>query len=106
MAKEFDSFMKQYDGFMKWSVKQANKVMEDQENFDTDELYGMYTTMMKKAMDLSNSAMELVEWQCKTLETLQLAEERRAKDAYEMKNVLVLINDKLESLKKKEKENK
>ena len=29
MAKEFDSFKKQYDGFMKWSVKQANKVMED-----------------------------------------------------------------------------
>ena len=113
MVKEFENFKEQYDDMIKWSTKKVGYVLQEQDNLDLDELYGMATTALKKAMDLSNSAMELVEWQCETLATLQLAEERRAKENYEIKNVLVLMNDKIErldgkldNLKKKEVEKK
>lgn len=113
MVKEFENFKNKYDGFMKWSVKQAGKVMQDQENFDIDELYGMCTTMFKKAMDLSNSAMELVKWECETMDKLMLETKKAQIQNMDIKAQIAFVDAKLDGISakldetaKKEKEKK
>lgn len=66
-VKEFNEFKEKYDNYVKYSVKQVGRALEGFDDFDEDELYGMMTTLLKKSMDLADSAMDLVQWQCETL---------------------------------------
>lgn len=68
--EEFDSFKEKYEGLTKYGLKTVGKALENPEEFDEDELYGIMVTLLKKSMDLSDSAMELVRWQCEKLESI------------------------------------
>ena len=70
MAKEFIDFKEKYDGMMEWTIKKIGYVLQNQDDLDLDELYGMATVALKKAMDLSNAAMDLVEYQTEVLDTI------------------------------------
>ena len=72
MAREFIEFKEQYDDMMKWATKKVGYVLQEQDDMDLDELYGMATVALKKAMDLSNAAMDLVEYQTNCLEKIKL----------------------------------
>lgn len=111
MDNKMDAFKKEYNELKDYLIKQAGTLIRDRKNFDKDELLGIATVLAVKTNNFMNSAIDIVEWQNSTLATLQLAEEHRAKENYEIKNVLILINDKIEnldakfdSLKKKEAE--
>lgn len=110
MAKEFIDFKENYEDLMKYATKQLGRVMQDQEEFDMDELYGMYTVILKKSLDLSNSAMKLVEYQTNCLETIKLkmagaqgAHETLMKYLTHLDTKLDGINEKLDRKEKKEK---
>lgn len=101
MAKEFIDFKQQYEDLMKWSTKQIGRVLQDNEDFDPDELYGIGTVAMKKAIDLSNAAMDLVEYQTNCLETIKL-KVAGAQGAHEaMANYLTHLDTKLDGLDSK-----
>lgn len=101
MAKEFIDFKENYEDLMKYATKQLGRVMQDQEEFDMDELYGMYTVILKKSLDLSNSAMKLVEYQTNCLETIKL-KVAGAQGAHEaMANYLTHLDTKLDGLDNK-----
>ena len=68
--EELEKFKDEYDSLMKYSVKQVGRVLEQQEDFDEDELYGMMTILLKKSMSLADSALNLVTWQCETLKSI------------------------------------
>lgn len=68
--EELKEFEEQYNSVMKYSKKVMSMTLEDPEDFDEDELYGLGLTMMKKALDLSDAAMNLMKWQCETLKSI------------------------------------
>ena len=101
MAKEFNDFKENYEDLMKYATKQLGRVLQDQDQFDYDELYGMYTVILKKAMDLSNAAMKLVEYQTNCLESIKL-KATSAQGAQEaMVNYLRHLDTKLDGLDSK-----
>lgn len=101
MAKEFIEFKENYEDLMKYATKQLGRVLQDQEEFDMDELYGMYTVIIKKTMDLSNSAMELVEYQTNCLEKIKLETAKAAGEREAIAKYLTHLDTKLDGLDNK-----
>lgn len=86
---------------MKWSTKQIGRVLQDNEDFDPDELYGIGTVAMKKAIDLSNAAMELVEYQTNCLEKIKLETAKAAGEREAMIKYLTHLDTKLDGISEK-----
>lgn len=101
MAKEFIDFKEQYDDMMKWATKKVGYVLQEQDNLDLDELYGMATTALKKAMDLSNAAMKLVEYQTNCLEKIKLETAKVAGEREAIMRYLGHLDTKLDGLDNK-----
>lgn len=101
MAKEFIDFKQQYEDLMKWSTKQIGRVLQDNEDFDPDELYGIGTVAMKKAIDLSNAAMELVEYQTNCLEKIKLETAKAAGERDAIRVYLMSLDTKLDGINEK-----
>lgn len=67
---EFEEFKEQYTSAMKYAKKTYQMCLDNPDDLDEAELYGLGVTMMKKAFDLSDAAMELLKWQCETLKSI------------------------------------
>lgn len=101
MAKEFIDFKENYEDLMKYATKQLGRVMQDQEEFDMDELYGMYTVILKKSLDLSNSAMKLVEYQTNCLEKIKLETAKAVGERDSIRVYLMSLDTKLDGINEK-----
>lgn len=101
MAKEFIDFKEKYDGMMEWAIKKIGYVLQNQDDLDLDELYGMATVALKKAMDLSNAAMDLVEYQTNCLEKIKLETAKAAGEREAMIKYLTHLDTKLDGLDNK-----
>lgn len=101
MAKEFIDFKEKYDGMMEWAIKKIGYVLQNQDDLDLDELYGMTTVALKKAMDLSNAAMDLVEYQTNCLEKIKLETAKAAGEREAIAKYLTHLDTKLDGISEK-----
>lgn len=101
MAREFIDFKEKYNDMMAWATKKVGYVLQEQDDLDVDELYGMATVALKKAMDLSSAAMELVEYQTNCLEKIKLETAKAAGEREAIANYLKHLDTKLDGLDNK-----
>ena len=101
MAKEFIDFKEKYDDMVTWATKKVGYVLQEQDDLDLDELYGMATVALKKAMDLSNAAMDLVEYQTNCLEKIKLETAKAAGEREAMMKYLTHLDTKLDGISEK-----
>lgn len=101
MAREFIDFKEKYDDMMAWATKKVGYVLQEQDDLDVDELYGMATVALKKAMDLSSAAMDLVEYQTNCLEKIKLETAKAAGEREAMIKYLAHLDTKLDGLDNK-----
>lgn len=101
MAREFIDFKEKYDDMMAWATKKVGYVLQEQDDLDVDELYGMATVALKKAMDLSSAAMDLVEYQTNCLEKIKLETAKAAGEREAMIKYLTHLDTKLDGISEK-----
>lgn len=93
---KFMEFRQKYNEFMKWTVKQAGKLMQEQDDFDEDEAYGLMVTAVKKSMDLAEAAFDAQEQQFEMISKLVTAEEEAVKERDALRRTLEHIEKKLD----------
>lgn len=75
--------------------------MQEQDDFDEDELYGLATTALKKSMDLAEAALDAQEQQFEMVSKLITCEEEAVKERDELRRYLSHIDTKLDGVNDK-----